>query len=109
MFWASVYYIRRDLKMAFALLTVHVEQWFPNFFGPPPPWFHKPIPSAPYPIKSILQNSGLHDTLRKIITIKFKSVTINCTFIQTTSTSSAPLGNPTAPQGAVQPTLETTL
>jgi hypothetical protein len=26
-----------------------LDQWFPNFFGPPPPWFHKIIPSAPYP------------------------------------------------------------
>jgi hypothetical protein len=26
-----------------------IEQWFPNFFGPPPSWFHKLIPSAPYP------------------------------------------------------------
>jgi hypothetical protein len=37
-------------------------------------------PTLPY--KSILQNSGLYDTLKKIITIKFKTVTINCTFIQ---------------------------
>jgi hypothetical protein len=35
----------------------------------PPPRFHKLTPSAPYPIKSILHNSVLHNRLRKVITI----------------------------------------
>jgi hypothetical protein len=26
---------------------VALEQWFPNFFGPPPPWFHIHTHSAP--------------------------------------------------------------
>jgi hypothetical protein len=46
-----------------------VTQWFPNFFGPPPPCLHKLIPRAlPYPVKSILQNSDLLNPLRKTIT-----------------------------------------
>jgi hypothetical protein len=28
-----------------------LAQWFPNVFGPPPPWFHKHIHSAPLPFK----------------------------------------------------------
>jgi hypothetical protein len=26
-----------------------IDQWFPNFFGPPPPWFHIHTHSAPLP------------------------------------------------------------
>jgi hypothetical protein len=33
----------------FLFFKVSLNQWFPNFFGPPPSWFHKLIPSAPYP------------------------------------------------------------
>jgi hypothetical protein len=48
-----------------------IDQWFPNSLGPPPPWFHNhPQCPLPYPIKIILQNSGLHNPLRKIIKIK---------------------------------------
>jgi hypothetical protein len=28
---------------------IHVDQWFPNLFGPPPLLFYKLIPSAPCP------------------------------------------------------------
>jgi hypothetical protein len=31
------------------LAQLHWNQWFPNFFGPPLPWIHKLIPSAPCP------------------------------------------------------------
>jgi hypothetical protein len=52
--------IRRNFffKMACYSVLKTLGQWFPNFFWPPPPWFHKYIPSAPspYSIKCILQN-----------------------------------------------------
>jgi hypothetical protein len=30
---------------------IELNQWFPNFFGPPPPWFHIQTHSAPLPLK----------------------------------------------------------
>jgi hypothetical protein len=33
-----------------AYIHLYLEQWFPNFFGPPPPWFHIHTDSAPLPL-----------------------------------------------------------
>jgi hypothetical protein len=43
-----------------------IKQWFQKFLVP---YTHSQCP-LPYPMKSILQNSGLQNPLRKIITIK---------------------------------------
>jgi hypothetical protein len=56
--------------------TIYAEQLFPKIFflATAIPWFHEIIPTAPlpYPIKSIIPKSGLHNPLRKIIMLRFR-------------------------------------
>jgi hypothetical protein len=118
--------------------------YYPIFIEPEGslPCSQEPWCPPPYPSKSILQKSCLHNPLRKTIIMKYNTTVSNCFTVSkflmrwmglmkwyqfpnvwaiVTSivnmrtkrsegpTSSGPLGNPTAPKGAVQPTLGTTV
>lgn len=57
-----------------------IDRWFPNFSGPLIPWGS--IDSPCYSTESIVQNGGLNDPLKKIITNNFMTVAVNFTVVQ---------------------------
>ena len=64
---------------------IELNQWFPNFFGPPPPWFHIQTHSAPptlfkkninallFPLLFYIQKNRLN----KIIRLKLNVLCVN--------------------------------
>jgi hypothetical protein len=65
------------------LLEEPLTQWFPNFFGPPPPWFHIHTHSAPLPFLKKHKCACFHfyfifkNRLNKIITVKLNVLCVN--------------------------------
>jgi hypothetical protein len=71
------------LALALAFFNFHLTQWFPNFFGPPPPRLHELIVSAPLPYLNspYIQKSDSDNPQGAVITFLKQIINLQFTFI----------------------------